>query len=363
MSQEQVTSRIATVTPDEAGGLLQRFFASAKIDQRLLQAYRKDMQDGRWFLNGAPVVISADGRVLDGRLRLLACVQSGVSFDTLIVEGVSSDSYETLDAVRKRTLADVLAIRSERHGRPLAAALRIIWAYETGGTPGSGKAPSPTTLLALLEEHPSIRDSIMPALAAAPLLPHGCGIALHYLMSRTEPQKADRFFALIGEPTGDEDLTSVLNLRQVFSELRGQGGNRKQTYVLAIAIKAWNAFRSGSELRLLRYSPDREGFPRIGGYTAQPGPLFEANRIASESGVAEGRYAAVQAHIEMITPEMAERILSGKAPNRHVSAGVIHKYARDMVAGRWRLNGQTIKISSSGKLLDGQHRLEAAKKS
>jgi len=55
-------------------------------------------------------------------------------------------------------------------------------------------------------------------------------------------------------------------------------------------------------------------------------------------------------------------MLSGKAPNRHVSANVIHKYARDMAAGRWCLNGQTIKISSSGKLLDGQHRLEAAKK-
>jgi hypothetical protein len=361
MPEDRVSSRIATITPAEAGPLLERFFVGAKVDHRLLQTYGENMRDGRWVLNGAPVVFSDDGRVLDGRHRLLACVQSGASFDTLIVEGISAGSYETIDAVRKRTLADVLAIRNERHGRPLAAALRIIWTYQNGGTPGAGKTPSPTALLTILEEHPSLRDSVMPALAATPLLPHGCGIALHYLMSQSEPQKSDRFFALIGEPVGEGDLSPVTHLRQVLTELRGQGGNRKQTYILAIAIKAWNAFRSGAALKLLRYSPDREGFPRIGGYEASPGPLFEAVS-AQRADAARSRYAAVHARVEMITPEMAEQMLSGKAANRHVSASVIHKYSRDMASGRWRLNGQTIKISSSGKLLDGQHRLEAAKK-
>ena len=34
-------------------------------------------------------------------------------------------------------------------------------------------------------------------------------------------------------------------------------------------------------------------------------------------------------------------------------------YARAMVEGRWHSNGETIKISETGKLLDGQHRLSA----
>jgi hypothetical protein len=48
--------------------------------------------------------------------------------------------------------------------------------------------------------------------------------------------------------------------------------------------------------------------------------------------------------------------------NRGISGSVVEKYARDMKAGRWCLNGQTIKITQSGQLLDGQHRLEAVKK-
>ena len=64
----------------------------------------------------------------------------------------------------------------------------------------------------------------------------------------------------------------------------------------------------------------------------------------------------------MISPDISEEMLERNNSNRHVSASVINKYSRDMLAGRWLLNGQTIKVSSSGKLLDGQHRLEAAKK-
>lgn len=223
MGTIKVTSRVATITPSEASSLLSRFFANGKIDQRLLAAYVRDMSERRWSLNGAPVVLSDSGKVLDGRSRLLACVQSQAAFSTLIVEGIQSSTYESIDAVRKRTLADVLSIRHERHGRSLAAGLRIISSYLSGSLPGAGRSASPTVLLALLEEHPEIRDSVMPAMAAMPLLPHGCGIALHYLMSRVDPEKADRFLALIGEPVGSEDVRPVLHLRQVLTEMRGQG--------------------------------------------------------------------------------------------------------------------------------------------
>lgn len=359
MGDGRITSRVATITPEEASGLLSRFFANGKVDQRLLTAYARDMAEGRWSLNGAPLVLSDNERVLDGRIRLLACVQAQASFNTLIVEGIQASAYESIDAVRKRTLADVLSIRHERHGRSLAAGLRIISSYLMGAAPGAGRTTSPTVLLSLLEEHPEIRDSIMPAMAAMPLLPHGCGIALHHLMSRVDPAKADRFLALIGEPVGSEDIRPVLHLRQVLTEMRGRGGSRKQSYVLAIAIKAWNAFRAGAELKLLRYAPEREAFPKILGLETSPGPLFDTPMPTSDSAEAP---ATITARLETITPERAEALLGGNKLNRRVSGSVIGKYARDMAAGRWHLNGQTIKLSKSGKLLDGQHRLEAAKK-
>jgi hypothetical protein len=355
----QIISAVETVTPEMAATLLQRVIATGKIDQSTFQAFERDMRRGAWVLNGAPVVIERGGNVLDGRARLHACVRSKCNFNTLIIRGVAADTFETIDAVRKRTLADVLSIRNEVHGRALASALRIIWSYKSGGTPGIGKSPTPTALLAVLEQNPEIRQSVLPALRAMPLLPHGCGIALHYLASQVNDCKANQFIAEIGEPVLSTEDYPIVQLRNALALLRGQGGARKQSYILAIAIKSWNAFQKGKAIKHLRFAPDREAFPRLDD-DAEWGPL---GQVVSDIATAKLHVPdKLNVRAVMVTPEMAEALLADRGPNRHVSASVINKYARDMEAGRWRLNGQTIKIAKDGRLLDGQHRLEAAKK-
>lgn len=355
---DTITSRVETITPDLATTMLARVAGNRRVDKGTQLSLERDMREGRWVLNGAPLVFSQDGQVLDGRARLHACVAAGVSFETLVVRGVALDTFETIDSVRKRTLADVLSIRREQHGRALASALRIIWAYQAGITPGAGKAPAPTALLTVLEENPAIKDSVLPGLRGMPLLPHGCAIAVHHLAKRIDSEKADQFLDRLSNPIAMDDNDPINRLRELLARLRGQGGARRQTYVLAVAIKAWNAFRRGQSMKQLRYSPE-EKFPR---FDAEPdwGPLSRAK--ARQAGSAPIRQAKLTIKVVMVTPDMAEVMLTDRGPNRHVAASVINKYARDMAAGRWRLNGQTIKIASDGRLLDGQHRLEAAKK-
>lgn len=60
-----------------------------------------------------------------------------------------------------------------------------------------------------------------------------------------------------------------------------------------------------------------------------------------------------------VSPSTAEEWLSHNPSNRNLRRRVIDAYARDMIAGHWVLNGETIKIASDGRLLDGQHRLNA----
>lgn len=332
-----ITSRIESVTPETAKRMLEHVVGSAKLDQGTVQAFERDMRDGRWALNGAPIVLSADGQLLDGRARLNACVRSGAAFDSLVVQGVDIDTFETIDAVRKRTLADVLSMREENHGRALGAALRILWVYGSGGTPGIGKAPTPTTLLGVLEQHPGVRDSVKPALRGMPLLPHGCGIALHYLASAIDPVRASQFMAQLQDPITDAPDDPVSQLREVLLATRGQGGARKQTYVLAVAIKAWNAFAAGKPIKSLRFTPEREGFPRLAG-ELDWGPLSRAvgPRLPQATALNSKQ---IKVRIVMIDPAMADVLLADRGPNRTVSAVVIAKYARDIEAGRWRLNG------------------------
>jgi hypothetical protein len=45
--------------------------------------------------------------------------------------------------------------------------------------------------------------------------------------------------------------------------------------------------------------------------------------------------------------------------NRHISKNAVAAMARDMMAGKWRMNGDAIRVGADGTLFDGQHRLTA----
>jgi hypothetical protein len=60
-----------------------------------------------------------------------------------------------------------------------------------------------------------------------------------------------------------------------------------------------------------------------------------------------------------VDPAMAESWLAKNPNNRNLRMPVVQSYARDMLAGNWMLNGETIKFDQDGKLIDGQHRLTA----
>lgn len=60
-----------------------------------------------------------------------------------------------------------------------------------------------------------------------------------------------------------------------------------------------------------------------------------------------------------VTPEMAMRLLEANTLNRPLATGHAERIAAQITSGKWRFNGDTIKIADTGDVLDGQHRLWA----
>lgn len=63
-----------------------------------------------------------------------------------------------------------------------------------------------------------------------------------------------------------------------------------------------------------------------------------------------------------MTPDKAMELLANADPNRTVHQRRVGAYTRNMVAGHWRVNGETVKLAPDGKLIDGEHRLWAVVK-
>lgn len=68
----------------------------------------------------------------------------------------------------------------------------------------------------------------------------------------------------------------------------------------------------------------------------------------------------MKTEVVRVTPEIAKEMLDKiNTKNRTLSIGRARALARAMEDGQWEMNGDSIKISDTGILLDGQHRLTA----
>lgn len=71
----------------------------------------------------------------------------------------------------------------------------------------------------------------------------------------------------------------------------------------------------------------------------------------------------MQVSIETITPDLAAAYLTTSTGNRSLKAAKVQAYSRDMIAGDWQENGESIIFDGNGALIDGHHRLTACVKS
>jgi hypothetical protein len=62
---------------------------------------------------------------------------------------------------------------------------------------------------------------------------------------------------------------------------------------------------------------------------------------------------------EIVTPERATELLEHNRLNRPIRDQHVKRIVGQILDGKWRFNGDTIKISDDGSVLDGQHRLWA----
>lgn len=70
-------------------------------------------------------------------------------------------------------------------------------------------------------------------------------------------------------------------------------------------------------------------------------------------------YIQPSVSFETWTPEAAANALKHNTKNRNLREHTVKLYAKQMAAGIWEANGESIKIDINGRLVDGQHRLSA----
>lgn len=157
-----VSTQVVELTTALASVLLERNPNNRNINPNLVESYARDIEHGKWRLNGEPIIVASDGHLNDGQHRCSAVVAADMSIQSVLIVGVSRDTRTTLDQGRARTVGDYLAMDGHINTNNLGTAASFIWQHRTRGTlanGGSGK-PTKSEIMALIEEFPSIEESV-----------------------------------------------------------------------------------------------------------------------------------------------------------------------------------------------------------
>ncbi|AGK88179.1 hypothetical protein M184_gp36 [Mycobacterium phage WIVsmall] len=266
-TQENV--QIESITPKKAEAYLAKNTSNRNVRQGRVNSYAADMTNGDWQFNGDAIRFAKDGTLLDGQHRLLAIIQSGVTVKMLVIRNLDNTTQHTMDTGAHRSFSDVLKLRGEKHYVGLASAVRSIHLWESGSRRlGQGTASvTNSQLLATLDKHPWIREAIplLSRVSEHARIPMTALGALYFAFVQIDAEDCDFFFEKLTADFNGALPQPIFMLRKSLKALEENvKGQRNVTYIAALTVKAWNAFRSGDEIGQLRFRPggaSPEAFP------------------------------------------------------------------------------------------------------
>lgn len=86
---------VEVINPAEAEAYLKNNAMHRKIKEKKVDAYMKEMKNGKWVLNGKSLIFDSNGRLLNGQHRLSAVVKSQTPLTTVVIRGVDPSVLET----------------------------------------------------------------------------------------------------------------------------------------------------------------------------------------------------------------------------------------------------------------------------
>lgn len=268
--QHNMRSYIKTITPDVARQMLERNRRNRPISASNLSRLTNEIRSGMWRLNGETIIIDSDGGIHDGQHRLLAVVASGITIQSWVIEGVDPDSFSTVDSGKPRSGADVLAVDGHKQCNRLVAALAFVEQYKRGKL-CNGNDFSNREIVDLAGKHENMQASVQFAgsFTKQKLMPQRVIAGLHFLFSEVDEVGAVEFFEMVHTDIGHKEVSPIVLLRKVLISNSQSRAKLTAYHIAALTIKAWNATRAGSRIKVLRFSPGgelNESFPKIVGF-------------------------------------------------------------------------------------------------
>lgn len=131
-SQDGIITQVMEITPDMARDMLAMNDGNRPVTESRVKKYVNELKSGRFVLNGESIIIANDGSLNDGQHRLLACIEAGTAFRSVVVVGVDRETRLTTDTGKGKDRSTLLGMAGVANSRRVAAALTVFIIYDLG---------------------------------------------------------------------------------------------------------------------------------------------------------------------------------------------------------------------------------------
>lgn len=258
-----MTTTIETISPDTAKLYLGNNLTNRSVRFRVLNRYASQMKSGQWLLSGDSIKFGETGRLIDGQHRLMACVQSGQAFQTVVVRGVPDERqvFGVIDCGSSRSAGDTLQLNGITNSNNVAAAARVAIQCKAG-KPFRLDVTN-NQVLAFVESNPSIARSVRICKEIGLLMRPSTAAGLHFIFSEIDAELADDLVVKVGLGADLSANSPHYVLRRALEKGRSKLVSRIPHVAEAVfLIKTWNALREDRQVSILKWDP-REPFTEI----------------------------------------------------------------------------------------------------
>ena len=249
------------VTPELARILLGGNLKNRPKNNRNFKRLCSQLREGKWKVNGATITLSRNWQLLDGQHRLFAIDETGISAPCILGFGFDPAVFATLDQGAKRTNADNLSIAGFAGARLLAAVIGVYQAVRSGNTVNnSARLIEPEECVRLALETPYLPAAIKKAKEyhrqGAQFVPVSLIGGLMARGMEINKRAAEKFFDyLLNDNCKGVRPISIQKLRiQLLRDYMDKAKSTNTTYLAAIIIKVWNAYRKGQSIRSVKFA-------------------------------------------------------------------------------------------------------------
>lgn len=259
------------ISPALARAWLDRGGVNRRLSERRVTRLQEAILAGEWEVTGTGIVLRGDGTVADGQTRLEAIARSGMTVRSLVVRDIAETAFDVIDDGARRTPQDVLAIHGHTQTVARASAARgLILIERYGHLVDMGMKRSGLRNVEVLRYAEKHNDDLNEALYMSQQLRTARfigGVGLWaiplVLMRRVDAKQTTEYVNALVSGANLTEGHPLLRLRNMYMGGATNGSWRasadERERLVAIAIKAWNAWRAGETVRSLSWRKEGKG--------------------------------------------------------------------------------------------------------